>query len=93
MSNYFPPRTEAALSAWARNFTQLVVANFADYGLTTEQAMALSDAFDAFEAAYHTTQVPETRTSVAVRAKNVAKRALGRGRARCGWRSGWRRSG
>lgn len=70
------PQGDGPLLNWSSNYNQLVSANFAQYGLSQQQADdydALHQSYlSAFQAATH----PPTRTTPTIIAKNNAKKAL-----------------
>lgn len=81
---YIPAR-DSTLDSWADNFQTLVAASPATYGLTAPDAVAITDAFDTWHAAYllggstgspPVPVNPSTFTSVTVAAKNSAKFAM-----------------
>jgi hypothetical protein len=76
------PTTDSGLDAWSLNFSTLISANPAQYGLTPPDAAAIAVAQAAFAAAYllggssgspPAPVNPSTFTSVTVAAKNSAK--------------------
>ena len=69
---YIPPR-DAALDAWGANFSGLITASPATYGLTSSDATAIATAFAAFDAAYAVVSVPANRSQTTVATKNTTK--------------------
>jgi hypothetical protein len=75
MSDYLPGK-EADLLTWALNFSTLLTAAPAQYGLTANDAQTVAAAVQAFQSAYTTASNPATRTPVAIEDKNDAKEAM-----------------
>lgn len=71
---YIPPR-DAQLDQWGANFSSLITAAPATYGLLTSDATAIQTAFNNWHAAYLLTATPATRTQANVAAKNSEKAA------------------
>ena len=69
---YIPPK-DAALDNWASNFSTLITASPATYGLTSVDAGNIAAAFSAFDSAYQLCTSPTTKTAQAVSSKNTAK--------------------
>lgn len=76
------PTTDSGLDAWAANFSSLITAAPATYGLDSVDAAAIQTAYDTYHAAYllggtappnRTPVNPSTRTPVTVAAKDSAK--------------------
>lgn len=81
MPRNFYLRTQAEIVSGSANFASLIVANAATYGLTSVQATAYQGLDVALQSAYTAAINPETRTPVAVGAKdsaitNVRNRAI-----------------
>ena len=72
------PRADAAFLQWSRQFQIKVAADPQRYDFTPEQAAALTDAWDAFDAAYQRMHNPDTRTSPNAQAKRSARDRLER---------------
>lgn len=73
MSRRFLPVREAEFDAWLANFSDLIAAAPATYGLTAGDAAALSAAVAAWHAAYVIAFSPATRTVATVADKRNAK--------------------
>jgi len=69
---YIPPR-DGELLTWADNFSALITASPATYGLSAGDAVAIASPVTAFDSAYSAAIDPSTRTPVSVQAKNDAK--------------------
>lgn len=69
----FIPSKDADLINWGANFTDLITASPATYGLLSADALVLQDNFDQFNAAYDLAINPATRTIVTVAAKDEEK--------------------
>lgn len=67
------PNRDAALANWAANFSSLITAAPASYGLTATDAVNISTVQSAFAAAYTLVTSGTTKTAATVSAKNVAK--------------------
>lgn len=67
------PTKDALLYTWAENFSNLLTAAPATYGLTAPDAVNVSNVVTPFLAAYTTAVTPATKTSVTVAAKDQAK--------------------
>lgn len=72
---YIPPK-DADLATWADNFSTLITASPATYGLLAGDAAAIAAVVDPFEAAYTAAVNPSTRTKPSVAAKDAAKAAM-----------------
>lgn len=70
------PSKDADLDAWATNFSVLVQANFAAYGILEAQADAVEVVQEAFTAALVLATNPATRTTPTVADKDAAKVAM-----------------
>jgi hypothetical protein len=70
------PEPDADFATWCANFVDAVAADPARYGLSADDAAQLLSARATFDDALATALAPESRTPVAVTAKNVARRAL-----------------
>lgn len=76
MPGSYLPNTDSTLLDWGRNFSTLINATPATYGLSAGQATAFATLYTAYETAYNTAVTPETRTKGAIAAKNTAKTNL-----------------
>jgi hypothetical protein len=72
VASYIPPK-DADLSNWATNFSTLITATPAAYGLTAIDAANIAGAVAAFTAAFAVTTSKTTKTAKAVSDKNTAK--------------------
>jgi hypothetical protein len=72
---YIPPR-DVDLVTWADNFSALITAAPATYGLVAGDATIIAAAVVAWDAAYALAVNPTTRTPTTVAAKNTAKQAM-----------------
>lgn len=72
LAPYIPVKN-AALVAWALNFSGLITANPATYGLTTGDATAIAAQYTALAAAYALITSPSTKTAATVSAFNSEK--------------------
>lgn len=72
MADYIPP-TDAGFSDWLLNFSTLLTAAPATYGLAAPDAVAVDAENTAYQAAYIAAIDPGTRTSVTVAAKDAAR--------------------
>src|SRR4051812_27952932 len=70
------PRTDAALLAWAQNFSTLINANFAAYGITREVASDYQTKQADFASKLQAATDPLTRGKRTVFLKDEAKKAL-----------------
>ena len=71
---YIPPK-DAAYDAWASNFSSLINAAPATYGLVAGDAAIIVAAFNAWHAAYVLVTAPSTKTKTTVQDKNVQKQS------------------
>lgn len=69
---YIPPK-DADLDNWSSNFSTLITASPATYGLVTSDAVAIATVVDAWHAAYLLVTSPTTKTADTVQAKNDAR--------------------
>lgn len=69
---YIPP-TDAGFANWLQNFSSLINASPATYGLTPTDATAIVAVNSAYQAAYTTAVNPATRTKPTVADKDAAK--------------------
>ncbi|MEM9752265.1 MAG: hypothetical protein AAF916_02660 [Planctomycetota bacterium] len=72
-SNSIPWTREPELMEWATNLFDRLEAGPTDYGISDDQLIPYATAYEAFKAAYATTQNPETKTKPAVADKNTKK--------------------
>jgi hypothetical protein len=72
LAPYIPPK-DAALDSWSANFSTLITADPATYGLVTGDAVAIASVVNAWHAAYLLVTSPSTKTASTVSAKNVAR--------------------
>lgn len=72
---YIPPR-DVDLVNWADNFSALITAAPATYGLAPADASIIAAAVSAYDSAYADATNPGTRTPVTIAAKNTAKLAM-----------------
>lgn len=75
MASYIPTR-DVDLVPWADNFSTLITANPALYGLQASDALAIAALVTAYDDAYTIATNPATRTPSTVAAKDSAKGAL-----------------
>lgn len=73
MATPYIPTTDSGVSSWLLNFSTLVSANFAAYGLTSGNATTIAAQNTAYQAAYTLATDPSTRTPSTVAAKDAAK--------------------
>lgn len=73
MTNDYIPSTDAGLAEWLANFSALLTAAPATYGLTAPDAVIVAAQDTAYQAAYTASQDPSTRTPAAVAAKDAAR--------------------
>ena len=73
MSTSYIPQSDSGFDAWLTNFSSLITADPATYGLTAPDAVDIAAERTAYHAAYVTATTPETRTSPTVAAKDQAK--------------------
>lgn len=76
MARTFLPTADGALLQFAQNFSNLLTANFAAYGLTTSVASTYSSKFNTYKTALGLASADATRGKSTVYAKNVAKQDL-----------------
>jgi hypothetical protein len=69
------PRSDAAFRDWLLNFSALLSADPARYGVSSAEAAAIAGHAGAFDEAYQAAQAPATRTSVAIAHKDVMRAA------------------
>lgn len=67
------PAKDADFDSWLTNFSALITAAPADFGLIAADAVIIAAAQTAFNAAFVTAITPETRTSPAIAAKDAAR--------------------
>jgi hypothetical protein len=67
------PSKDADLISWGENYSDLLTADPALYGLTAGDALTVQTQFDEFQAAYNLAVNPSTRTIVTVAAKDEEK--------------------
>src|SRR5260370_41392735 len=70
------PTRESELRSWAQNFSAVINAGPSAYGLSLTDAANIKTANDNFQATYAAATTPETRTQVAVQAKNDFKNSM-----------------
>jgi hypothetical protein len=75
MQSYIPSK-EALLLAFATNFSTLITAVPATYGLTAPDAVAIAAVVNPFAAAYALATNPATRTTITIDTKDTAKAAM-----------------
>lgn len=73
IDNTYIPSKDQELANWALNFSTLITANYAAYGLTTGQQSAFATLRIDFISKLATAINPSTRTKPATAAKNAAK--------------------
>jgi len=71
-SSYIPTKQEAQ-ATWGSNFSTLITATPALYGLSAADASIIATATSAFTTALNTALDPSTKTSVTVAAKDTAR--------------------
>lgn len=76
MGRSFLPTADKALAAFSLNFSTLLTANFAAYGLPQSTAASYGIFYDTYNAALTAAQQPPTRGNATVLAKNSAKKNL-----------------
>lgn len=74
-TDFIPPK-DADLSAWATNFSTVITASPATYGLVAGQATTFATLKTAFVSALATATNPGTRTPAAIAAKDSARSAM-----------------
>ena len=72
MAGYIPQR-DSLLLPWALNFSTLITASPATYGLLAGDATAIAAVYSAYNTAYGLAINPATRTPVTVANKDTAK--------------------
>lgn len=72
-SRDYIPAPDADLLAWATNFSVLITASPATYGLIAGDATATATALSAFSTALSAATNPATRTSVTIATKDTAR--------------------
>lgn len=75
LAPYIPPK-DADLSNWAANFTALITANPAMFGLTSVDAGNIASQVGNFQSMYTLVTSPSTKTAQAVSNKNTAKTTM-----------------
>lgn len=75
MPNYIPAK-DADLATWAANFSNLITASPATYGLTAGNATTIAAVQAAWVSAYALVTSPSTKTPATVQAKNIARANL-----------------
>ena len=70
------PAKDASLNSWSANFSTLITASPATYGLVSGDASAIATVVAEWAAAYALVVSPTTKTASTVSAKNIAKIAL-----------------
>lgn len=70
--DYLPSR-DPELDTWLLNFSTLIAANPTNYGLVAADATAITNAYNAWHAAYLAATNPTTRTKATVMTKNEQK--------------------
>lgn len=70
------PAKDSALANWAANFSSLITASPATYGLTTGDATAIAGVETTWATAYALVTSPTTKTAATVAGKNVARTNL-----------------
>jgi len=73
MAGPYIPTQDALLDEWARNFSTLISATPANYGLLPADAVTIAQAVAIFRLAYAKVAIPENRTAILVIAKDNAK--------------------
>lgn len=76
MAGSYIPTRDVDLVPWAQNFSTLITANPALYGLTAGNATDIDTVVDAYAAAYTVSSNPSTRTPASIAAKDSAKGAM-----------------
>jgi hypothetical protein len=72
LAPYIPPK-DAAFSNWFLNFSTLITASPATYGLVSSDAVNIANQYSAWIAAYTPVTSPSTKTAQSVSSKNTAK--------------------
>lgn len=75
MATNYIPASDSGFNTWANNFSALITAAPADYGLTAPDATAISTPVNAYMAAYALVIDPGTRTPTAIADKDAKKAA------------------
>src|SRR5688572_12359399 len=70
------PAKDADISEWGNNFSSLISADPARYGMYGPEATTLAGLLDTFEQALHAAINPPTRTPVSIAQKDGAKAAF-----------------
>jgi hypothetical protein len=76
MSTPFPPNREADLVTWTQNFSTLISATPAVFGISVPAATAYATVSGNFVTAYNVANTENTRTRVTVAQKNAAKATM-----------------
>lgn len=76
MPRSYVPSKDVDLQSWANNFTTVLTANPANYGLTATDASACAAAYTAFAAALTLARNPATKTAATVAAKDLARNSM-----------------
>jgi hypothetical protein len=76
MYKSFIPASDVGARDWGDNFTDLVTLDFAVYGITEEQSLALSAAFTAYDTDLTKALNPATRGVASIFAKDQSKTAF-----------------
>lgn len=71
-TSYIPPK-DADFAPWLVNFSTMITASPATYGLVAGDAVSIAAQNTAFAAAYALVTSPSTKTPTTVQAKNIAK--------------------
>jgi hypothetical protein len=73
MQSPYIPATDSGFDSWLANFSGLITATPADFGLTAPDAVIIANAYTAWNAAFLTATNPATRTSPAIAAKDAER--------------------
>lgn len=73
MSAPYIPQKESLLTTWAANFSTLITAGPATYGLLAADATAIAAVNTAYQTAYTAAKTPATRTPTTVQTKNTTR--------------------
>jgi hypothetical protein len=76
MSTDYIPSTDTGIAAWADNFSTLITATPAAYGLMASDAVTIATSFNLFNAALTLVLNPLTKTKATVADKNAKKSAM-----------------
>lgn len=76
MATPYVPARDAALDVFAANFSTLITANPATYGLAAGDATIIAGLNTTWHAAFLAAKSPSTRTPQSVQAKNIARANL-----------------